>query len=146
MGMGIMTRVTAVALALLLAPALARAEVPVRVRVLKAARGGPAQVDPRLKDLQKQLGKLAYQRWEQVSEQRLTMVPGKTQFVPLPDGENAGVTVQEVRGTSVTVEVALAQRNTMSRLTVDKGQRIVHQVVPEKNGVAYFVTVLAWPE
>jgi hypothetical protein len=53
--------------------------------------------------------------------------------------------VQEVRGDTVTVEVALAQRNAMSRLTIEKGQRIVHQVTGEKAGVAYFVTVMAWP-
>jgi hypothetical protein len=41
--------------------------------------------------------------------------------------------------------VALAQRNTQSRLTIEKGQRIVHQVSSEKSGVAYFVTVHASP-
>jgi hypothetical protein len=45
----------------------------------------------------------------------------------------------------VTIEVSLAQRNTQSRLTVEKGQRIVHQVVPEKGGAAVFLTVTAWP-
>ncbi|MBK9519291.1 MAG: hypothetical protein IPO09_18500 [Anaeromyxobacter sp.] len=140
-----MKRLTATCLALLLAPALALADVPVRVRVLKGSRQGPALVDPRLGDLAKQLGKLSYLRWDQVSEQRLSMADKKTEFVPLPDGENVALTVQEVRGDTVTVEVALAQRNTMSRLTIEKGQRIVHQVSGEKAGVAYFVTVHAWP-
>jgi hypothetical protein len=56
-----------------------------------------------------------------------------------------GVTLQERHGNAVTIEVALAARNTQSRLTVEKGQRIVHQVTAEKNGSAFFLTVLAWP-
>jgi hypothetical protein len=142
-----MTRLIATCLALLLVPALADAadEVPVRVRVLKGSRQGPASVDPKLVDLKKQLGKLAYVKWEQLSEQRLTMADKKTQFVDLPGGEHVGLTLQEVRGQTVTFEVALAQRNTMSRLTIEKGQRIVHQVSGEKGGVAYFLTVHAWP-
>jgi hypothetical protein len=140
-----MTRLAAACLALLLLPALAAADVPVRVRVLKGSRQGPAQVDPRLDDLKKQLGKLAYLRWEQVQEQRLDMADKKTRFFDLPNGEHVGLTLQEVRGDTVTFEVALAQRNTMSRLTIEKNQRIVHQVTGEKGGVAYFVTVHAWP-
>jgi hypothetical protein len=143
------TRRPATALALLallgLSPALALAEVPVRVRVLKGSRQGPAQVDARLEDLKKQLGTLAYVRWEQVKEARFAMADKKTEFVELPDGNQAGLTVQEVRGDTVTIEVALAQQNTMSRLTIEKGQRIVHQVTREKGGAAYFVTVHAWP-
>jgi hypothetical protein len=45
----------------------------------------------------------------------------------------------------VTIEVALAARNTQSRLTIEKGQRIVHQVSAEKGGSAFFLTVTAWP-
>ncbi len=140
-----MTRFAAATLALLLLPALALADVPVRVRVLKGDRKGPAQVDPKLDDLKKQLGKLAYVKWDQVKEQGLTMAEKKVQFVDLPDGEHVGLTLQEVRGDTVTFEVALAQRNTMSRLTIEKGKRIVHQVSGEKGGVAYFVTLHAWP-
>ncbi len=136
--------------AALLAPAAALADgagpVPVRVRVIKGSRQGPAQVDQKLEDLKKQLGKLAYVRWEQVQVAQLTMGDKKTEFVELPDGNHVGLTVQEVRGGTVTFEVALAQQNTMSRLTVEKGQRIVHQVTREKGGAAYFVTVTAWPE
>jgi len=139
----------ATALALLalvgLSPALALAEVPVRVRVVQGSRQGPAAVDPKLEDLKKQLGKLAYVKWEQVKEARFTMADRKTEFVELPDGNHVGLTVQEVRGDTVTIEVALAQQNTMSRLTIEKGQRIVHQVTREKGGAAYFVTVHAWP-
>jgi hypothetical protein len=116
-----------------------------RVRILRGSRKGPARVDPKLADLSKQLGKLAYLRWEQVTERQLSMEENKTQFVDLPDGNHVALTVQEVRGDTVTVEVALAQRNTMSRLTVDREKRIVHQVTGEKGGSAYFVSVRAWP-
>ena len=141
-----MTRLAAACLALLLLPALAgAADVPVRVRVIKGSRQGPAQVDPKLDDLKKQLGKLAYVKWEQVKEQQLEMQDKKVQFVDLPGGDHVALTLQEVRGQTVTFEVALAQRNTMSRLTIEKNQRIVHQVSGEKAGVAYFVTLHAWP-
>jgi hypothetical protein len=141
-----MIRLAAICLSLLLLPAsAAAAEVPVRVRVLKGDRKGPAKVDPKLEDLKKQLGKLAYLRWDQVKVQELTMADKKVQFVDLPDGEHVGLTLQEVRGDTVTFEVALAQRNTMTRLTIEKGKRIVHQVTGEKGGVAYFVTLHAWP-
>ncbi len=128
-----------------LAPAVARAEVPVRVRVIKGSRQGPPSVDPKLEDLKRQLSPLAYVRWEQVQERHVDLSMGKPVFVDLPDGDTAAVTLQERRGDTVTIEVGLAQRNTQSRLTVEKGQRIVHQVVPEKGGVAYFLTVTAWP-
>jgi hypothetical protein len=132
-------------------PTAAAAQVPpsgglgMRVRILRGSRKGPARIDPRLADLQKQLGKLAYLRWDEVTERHLSMEENKTQFVDLPDGNHVALTVQEVRGDTVTVEVALAQRNTMSRLTVDKEKRIVHQVTGEKGGAAYFVSVRAWP-
>jgi hypothetical protein len=119
--------------------------IPVRVRIIRGARKGTAQVDPRLADLKKQLGKLAYVKWDQVQEVQLTIADRKTQFVELPDGQHVGFSVLEVHGETVTFEVALAQRNTMSRLTIEKGQRIVHQVSGEKGGVAYFVTLRAWP-
>ena len=129
------------------APAAAPAEqgVPIRVRVIQGSRKGSAQIDPKLNDLRKQLSKLSYVKWEQVKEQDLRMVDKRTQFVDLPDGEHVALTLQEVRGSTVTFEVAMAQRNTMSRLTIEKEKRIVHQVTTEKNGVAYFVTVHAWP-
>lgn len=145
-----MTRTSAAAATLgallfALAPAPAAAEVPVRVRVIKGARQGPAQLDPRLEDLRRQLSPLAYVRWEQLDEQRFDLDAGKTVFVDLPGDDTAGVTLQERRGDTVTIEVSLASRNTQSRLTVEKGQRIVHQVVPEKGGAALFLTVTAWP-
>jgi hypothetical protein len=138
------TLALAVALAGFL-PASARAEVPVRVRVIKGSRQGPASVDPRLGDLQRQLSPLAYVKWEQLDEKRFDLNRGQPVFVDLPGGDSAGVTLQERHGDTVTIEVALASRNTQSRLTVEKGQRIVHQVVPEKDGSALFLTITAWP-
>jgi hypothetical protein len=125
--------------------AQAGATIPVRVRVIKGSRQGPASLDPALASLKQQLSKLAYLRWEQVSERNFEMTPRKTEFTPLPYGDHVALTVQEVTATTVTIEVSLAQRNTQSRLTIEKGQRIVHQVSGEKNGVAYFVTVHMMP-
>jgi hypothetical protein len=125
--------------------AQAAAPIPVRVRVIKGSRKGPAHLDPALAPLKQQLSKLAYQHWEQVSEQAFSMTPRKTEFTALPYGDNVALTILENTGRNVTVEVALAQRNTQSRLTIEKGQRIVHQVSGEKNGVAYFVTVHVAP-
>jgi hypothetical protein len=136
---------TLLALALLLAAAPAAADVPVGVRVIKGSRAKPAKLDPRLEDLKRQLSPLAYVRWEQLSEKRLDLVQGKTQFVDLPGGDTVGVTLQEARGDALTLEVALTQRNTQSRLTVEKGQRIVHGVVPEKDGEAVFIVLTGWP-
>jgi hypothetical protein len=127
------------------AAAPAVAPVPVRVRVIKGSRQGPPWLDPRMAPLKQQLSKLAYQRWEQLSERTFEMTLGKTEFADLPDGEHVALTVQDTNGKTVTVEVALAQRNTQSRLTIERGQRILHQVTGEKKGVAYFVTVQAWP-
>jgi len=84
-------------------------------------------------------------RWEQVQERTFDLAAGKPEFVELPGGDPVGVTLQERRGDTVTIEVALAARNTQSRLTVEKGQRIVHQVTAEKDGSAFFLTVTAWP-
>lgn len=126
-------------------PTVARAEVPVMIRIIKGSRQGPPSVDPRLEDLRRQLSPLAYQRWEQVTDERRDLSRGKTEFVQIPDGEQIGVTLVERRGDTVTIEVAITSRNTQSRLTVEKGQRIVHQVTGEKAGAAYFLTVRALP-
>ena len=132
---------------LLAAPALADAQqaVPVRIRVIQGSRKGPARLDPRLENQKRQLSPLAYVRWDLVEEKSLELTPGKPQFLSLPGGDDVGVTLQERHGNAVTIEVALAARNTQSRLTVEKGQRIVHQVTPEKDGSAFFLTVMAWP-
>jgi hypothetical protein len=141
---------TSIALALAAAflaalPVHARADVPVRVRVIKGSRQGPASVDGRLEDLKRQLSALAYVRWEQVDEKRFELNRGKPAWVTLPNGDDVGITLQERRGDTVTIEVALAARNTQSRLTIEKGQRILHQVSVEKGGSAFFLTVTAWP-
>ncbi len=136
----------ALAAALLVAaPAPARAEVPVRVRIIKGSRQGPPSLDPRLADLKRQLSALAYQRWEQVQEKDVDLMSGKIVFVSIPGGDEVGVTLQERRGTTMTIEVSLAQRNTQSRLTIERGQRIVHQITGEKGGSAYFLTVRPLP-
>ncbi len=134
--------VAALAVAL---PTDAGAQVPVRIRVIKGSRQGPAHMDPRLSAQARQLSALAYVSWELVDERSLDLQQGQPQFVTLPGGEDVAVTLQERRGNTVTIEVAVAARNTQSRLTVEKGQRIIHQVSPEKGGAAFFLTVLAWP-
>lgn len=128
-----------------LLPLAAAAEVPARVRVAKGSRAAPAQLDPRLEDVRKQVSALAWQRWELVSDQTLTLAKGQLSYVDLPDGSQAALSVVELRGTIVTVEVAMAQKNVQSRLTVEKGQKILHQVAKEKDGVAVFLVVTPWP-
>ena len=122
-----------------------QAPVPVRVRVIKGSRQGPASLPASMAPLKQQLSKLAYQRWEQLSERDFTMTVKKTEFIDLPSGEHVALTAQESNARTTTIEVALAQRNTQSRLTIENGQRIVHQVSGEKGGVAYFVTVHVAP-
>jgi hypothetical protein len=166
-----MTRIAVATLTLLLCPALSTAAPPsepatpapapvtgagpaapfvapvvVRVRLIKGSRQGPASLPPSMASLKQQLSKLAYQRWEQLSESDYQMAVKKTQYATMPYGDHVALTVQDTNGRTVTIEVALAQRNTQSRLTIEKGQRILHQVSGEKNGVAYFVTVHAWPD
>jgi hypothetical protein len=126
-------------------PVVASAQVPVRVRLIKGSRHGPPSVDPRLENQKRQLSALAYVKWDLVDEKSFTLTQGKPQFVPIPGGDDVAVTLQEQRPNAVTIEVAVASRNTQSRLTVEQGQRIIHQVTAEKGGTAYFVTVLAWP-
>lgn len=122
-------------------PTPADAGVPVRVRLIKGSRQGPPRMDPALEDLRRQLSPLAYVRWDQLQDRRLDLVKGKTEFVDLPGGDMVGLTLQASDGNALTFEVSLASRNTQSRLTVEKGQRIVHQVTGEKDGAAYFLTV-----
>ncbi|HSM92412.1 MAG TPA: hypothetical protein VLT47_05940 [Anaeromyxobacteraceae bacterium] len=133
------------AAALLPHGAAAQEAVPARVRVAKATRAGPAHLDPRLEDVKKQVHQLAWQRWELVSDQVVQLLQGQSTFVALPDGSHAALSVVEARGNIVTVEVAMAQKNTQTRVTVEKGQRIVHQVAKEKGGVALFIVVTPWP-
>lgn len=130
-----------------LAPALAEAApgIPVRIRVLKGSRQGPAAVDPRLADLNHQLSRLAYLRWDEVAEQRADMDFKKPVVVSLPSGERLEIEILESRRDTVTVEVRVPAHRASSRLTISKDQRLVHQVTPERGGEAYFVTVRPWP-
>ncbi len=147
-----MTRTAAACLALLLptlsladGPATSPAPVPVRVRILRGARQAPPAFDPKLADLRSQLSKLSYVRWEQVSEQTVDMSDRKPHTVQLPNGDEVTLVVEAVKPRTITVEVALSRRRTRSRLTIGRGQRIVHQVTAERDGVAYFVTVHGMP-
>ena len=128
-----------------LAASAAPTTVPVRVRIIKGSRQGPAAVDPRLRDLTAQLGALAYQRWDQVGEHSKDLEPNKPVSVPLPDGAALEVILVETHGNSVTFDLRVAAQGTRSRLTIAKDQRIVQQVAPEKNGEALFATVRPWP-
>ncbi|HEY6107194.1 MAG TPA: hypothetical protein VIV59_14515 [Anaeromyxobacteraceae bacterium] len=134
--------VAALSLAL---PAEAAPGIPVRIRVLKGSRQGPAAVDPRLADLQPQLSRLAYLRWEEVGEQRADMDFKKPVAISLPSGEQLEIEVLESRKDTVTIEVRVPAHRATSRLTISKDKRLVHQVTPEKAGEAYFVTVRPWP-
>lgn len=137
----------AIGLALLLsAPASAQADVPVHLRIIKGSKKGPAKMDPALEPLKRQLSSLAYVRWELASDDERTMSKGKLESVKLPDGDEVTINVTDEAPDKVTFEVTLVARKTQSRLTVEKGQRIVHQVSGEKNGSAFFLTVIAWPD
>ncbi|OFX22869.1 MAG: hypothetical protein A2V77_04655 [Anaeromyxobacter sp. RBG_16_69_14] len=128
------------------APTLAEAAtVPVRIRIIKGSRQGPAAVDPRLADLRGQLGRLAYVKWDQVGEHHADMGLGKSVSLPLPDGATLELTLVDAQKDTVTFQVRVPARRTNSRLTISKDQRIVHQVTDEKNGEAYFATVRPWP-
>jgi hypothetical protein len=126
-------------------PARAAGTIPVRVRIIKGSRQGPAAVDPKLADLHGQLGRLAYVRWDEVGEHQKDMELGKVVSLPLPDGASLDLTVVDARKDTVTFEVKVPARKTHSRLTISKDQRIVHQVTDEKNGEALFATVRPWP-
>jgi hypothetical protein len=125
-------------------PALAASTVPVRVRVIKGSRAGPPEVDPRLEDVRGQLSRLAYQRWEQAAEQQSTMELGKKVSVPIPGGTHVDLTITDASKDTVTFRVEVPGR-AQSRLTISKDQRIMHQVLDEKDGAAYFATIRPWP-
>jgi hypothetical protein len=129
----------------LAATAEAAPGIPVRIRVIKGSRQGPAAVDPRLADLHPQLSRLAYSRWDEVGEQQADMDFKKPVAVALPSGERLEIEVLESRKDTVTIEVRVPAYRTTSRLTLSKDKRLVQQVTPEKGGEAYFVTVRPWP-
>lgn len=131
----------------LLAAASAEAApgIPVRIRVIKGSRQGPATVDPKLADLHAQLSRLAYTRWEEAGEQRADMDFKKPVVVPLPTGERLEIEILESRRDTVTIEVRVPAHRATSRLTISKDKRLVQQVTPERGGEAFFVTVRPWP-
>jgi hypothetical protein len=124
------------------ATALAAPGIPVRVRVLRGARQGPASVDPRLDDLKGQLSRLAYQRWELAREQQSDMAIGQKVTVSIPDGSSLELTLAE--STRDTVTFLLRVGGTQSRMTISKDQRIVHQLGGEKDGAAWFASIKPW--
>jgi len=126
-------------------PALADEVVPVRVRIIKGSRQGPAQLDPKLSDLSGQLGQIAYPRWEEVGQHLRSVRFKKAEEFPLPDGSVLTLTLEDARKETVTFQVKVAARKTSSKLTISKDQRIVHQVTDEKNGEAYFASIRPWP-
>lgn len=133
-------------LVLLAAAPSARAEVPVHIRIIKGSKNGPAKMDDSLLVLKKQLSALAYVRWEQESDQQRTMSKGKIEFFKLPDGDDVSLQLKDEGPNKVTFEVTLLARKTHNKLTVERGQRIVHQVSGEKDGSAFFLTVIVWPD
>lgn len=126
-------------------PAGADPGIPVRIRVIKGSRQGPAAVDPALQDLHAQLSRLTYTRWEQVGEQQADMDFKKPVTVSLPSGERLEIEILESRRDTVTIEVRVPAHRASSRLTISKDKRLVHQVTPERGGEAFFVTVRPWP-
>ncbi|HET6923636.1 MAG TPA: hypothetical protein VFI16_10865 [Anaeromyxobacteraceae bacterium] len=140
----VLAGMAAAALSLAL-PAEAAPGIPVRIRVLRGSRQGPAAVDPRLADLQPQLSRLAYLRWDQAGEQQADMDFKKPVAVSLPSGERLEIEVLESRKDTVTIEVRVPAHRAITRLTISKDKRLVHQVTPEKAGEAYFVSVRPWP-
>ncbi len=128
------------------APASARADVPVHIRIIKGSKQGPAKMDESLLVLKKQLSALAYVRWEQASDEQRTMSKGKIEFFKLPDGDDVSIQLKDEQPNKVTFLVTLLALKTQNKLTVERGQRIVHQVSGEKGGSAYFLTVIVWPD
>lgn len=140
-------RTLALLLALCLAPAALAAEptIPMRIRILKGSRQGPPALDPRLADLAGQLGRTAYQRWDQVAEETRPMAFKKPTDLKLPAGETLQLVLEASHEETVTIQVKVPARKTQSRITISKTQRIVHQVTDERNGEALFVSIRPWP-
>lgn len=125
--------------------AAAEPTIPVRVRIIRGSRQGPAEMDPKLQDLAGQLGRLAYQKWTEAAEHQRALPFKKSESFPLPDGSALVLTLEEARKDTVTFQVSVPARKTSSRLTISKDQRIVHQVTDEKGGEAFFASIRPWP-
>ncbi len=136
----------ALAIGIVSAPAAARADVPVHIRIIKGSKSGPAKMDDSLLVLKKQLSALAYVQWTQETDEKRTMAKGKIEFFKLPDGDDVSLQLKDEGPNRVTFLVTLLNHKTHNKLTVERGQRIVHQVSGEKDGSAFFLTVIVWPD
>lgn len=148
-----MTRRIGFALALALASALlaaapdhALADVPVHVRIIKGSKKGPPKMDESLEVLKKQLSQLAYVRWEQASDEKRTMHKGDVGSFKIPGGDEVTLALVDEQPDSVTFEVSVIARKAQNKVTVKRGQRLVHQVSSEKDGSAFFLTAIVWPD
>jgi hypothetical protein len=128
------------------APAVARADVPVHVRIIKGSKKGPAKMDDSLVILKKQLSQLAYVRWEQASEDHRTMAKGKVEIFKIPGGDEVTLALVDEQPDKVTFEVTVVARKAQNKVTVERGQRLVHQVSSEKDGSAFFLKAIVWPD
>jgi hypothetical protein len=126
------------------AEAAARPGIPVRVRIIRGSRQGPPSVDPRLGDVQGQLSRLAYQKWEQAHEQEVDADFGKTVQIAIPGGSPLELTLVDSRKETVTFQIKVGG-GAHSKVTISKDQRIVHQCTQEKEGAAYFAAIRPWP-
>jgi hypothetical protein len=111
-------RTLALLAALCLAPAALAADptIPVRIRTMKGSRQGPPSLDPR-----------------------------KPVDLRLPGGTALQLVLEASRAETVTLQLKVPARQTQSRITISKTQRIVHQVTDERNGEALFVSLRPWP-
>ncbi len=142
-----LTLLLTLALGLLAAvPDVAVAEVPVHVRIIKGSKKGPAKMDESLEVLKKQLSQLAYVRWEQASDEKRVMAKGKVETFRIPGGDEVTLALVDEQPNKVTFEVTVAARKAQNKVTVERGQRLVHQVSSEKDGSAYFLTAIVWPD
>jgi len=128
------------------APAVADAEVPVHVRIIKGSKKGPAKMDESLAVLKKQLSQLAYVRWEATSDEKRTMHKGDVGSFKIPGGDEVTLALVDEQPDSVTFEVTVVARKAQNKVTVKRGQRLVHQVSSEKDGSAFFLTAIVWPD
>lgn len=128
------------------APDVVLAEVPVHVRIIKGSKKGPAKMDESLEVLKKQLSQLAYVRWEQASDEKKVMSKGSVETFKIPGGESVTLKLIDEQADKVTFEVTVVAGKAQNKVTVERGQRLVHQVTSEKNGSAYFLTAIVWPD
>ena len=117
-----------------------------KTRVLVGSMKGPARFDPKLEDLRRQLSQLAYVRWEQSSDEKRTMAKGNVETFRIPGGDEVTLKLIDEQPDKVTFEVTVLARKAQNKVTVERGQRLVHQVSSEKDGSAFFLTAIVWPD